>query len=206
MLLRQRRLFRGRDRADDLGAQGLRPLAEDEADAAGGGVHEDGLARLHPVGAAEEILRGHALQQHRRRLLVGDAGGDLHQLVGGRDAVHGVGAHRIGDDPVADLELLHLRPDRLDDSRAFASEHRRKRHRIEAGAEIDVDEVEADRGVADQHLARAGRADLDLLPAQDLGAAGLVDADRMGFHGCLARWDLKMISVRPLARVAASRS
>src|SRR5439155_21026900 len=42
----------GADRADDGGTEMLRPLAEDEADAAGGGVDQDGAALLHATGLA----------------------------------------------------------------------------------------------------------------------------------------------------------
>jgi hypothetical protein len=42
---------------------------------------------------------------------------------------------------------------------------------------VSVDEVDPDGGVPDPGLALAGLADLDVLPAEDLGAAGRVDAD-----------------------------
>jgi hypothetical protein len=49
--------------------------------------------------------------------------------------------------------------------------------RIDAGAVVDVNKVQADRGVADARLTGAGFADLDLFPGQNLGAAGFVKAD-----------------------------
>ena len=65
-------------------------------------------------------------------------------------------------------------PDFLDHAGRLAAEPARQRRRIKAAAMVDVDEVQPDRGVADAHLARTGLADLDLLPVQNLGSAGLV--------------------------------
>ena len=47
---------------------------------------------------------------------------------------------------------------------------------------IDCDVVQADGGVPEQHFARFGRGDLDLLPPHDLGPTGLVNANRFR-HG-----------------------
>ena len=49
-------LVLGADGADHGGAQRLAPLAEDEADAAGGRMHQDGVALLHLVGAAQRDI------------------------------------------------------------------------------------------------------------------------------------------------------
>jgi hypothetical protein len=76
--------------------------------------------------------------------------------------------------------MLDARPDALDDPGAFDPGRERQRLRIEAGAVIDVDEVEPDRVLAESDLAGAGLADLDRLPLQDLGAARLMDSDRVG--------------------------
>ena len=184
MRLGERRLLVAADRADHGGAEMLRPLADDEADPAGGGVDQDGLARLHHMGAADQVPRGHALEHHRRGLLVGDAVGHRHQPVGRHHPRLGIGAERpagIGD-AVAGLEAADAGPDLLDDAGALAAEAARQRHRVEAAALIGVDVVEADRGVPEPHLAGAGLADLDLLPVQHLGAAGLLETDRL-HHG-----------------------
>jgi hypothetical protein len=52
---------------------------------------------------------------------------------------------------------------------------------------IDVDVVHADGGLAQAHLAFVGSADGDLLVGHGLGAAGLVDTDRVG-HGSSGGW------------------
>jgi hypothetical protein len=41
--------------------------------------------------------------------------------------------------------------------------------RIDAGAVVDVNKVQADRGVADARLTGTALAELDLLPDQNLG-------------------------------------
>ena len=58
--------------------------------------------------------------------------------------------------------------------------------RIAPGAEIDVDEVHRDIGVAHARLAGAGLADLDGLELQHFGAAGFVEADGLGHELFLA--------------------
>ncbi len=62
------------------------------------------------------------------------------------------------------LEAPHLGADLDDHARAFAADGVGQRRLVEARAGVDVDEVEADRGVtADLDLAGAGLADLDVL-------------------------------------------
>ena len=178
--LRQRDLVVAADRADHRRAEMFRPLAQDLADAAGRCVHEYGVAFLDLVRAADKIPRRHALQHDRRRDPVVDAGGNLHQPVDRTQTLLGVRPHRLRiGDAIADLEFLHLRADRFDHARAFHAERERQRVRVQPAAVIDVDEVEADRGVAHQHLARAGGADLDLFPVHFLGAACFMNSNRV---------------------------
>ena len=68
---------------------------------------------------------------------------------------------------------------------SLAAEPARQLHRIDAGAVIDVDEVEAHRSMADARLARTGLADLNFLPDQNFGTAGLVVANGMRHEGLL---------------------
>jgi hypothetical protein len=70
-------LLVGAHGADHGGAEGLRPLADDQADAAGRGVDEDGVARLHAIGAPQQVLGGEALHHDRRALLEGQASGSF---------------------------------------------------------------------------------------------------------------------------------
>src|SRR5690606_23787230 len=101
--------------------------------------------------------------------------GELHDLAGiGRDLVR-IGAARAIEHAVALLEPLDTRAYRGDDARALPARHEGQRHLVEAGALVDVDEVEPDGLVADHHLAWPRRERRALLELQDLGTAGLVD-------------------------------
>ena len=104
------------DRADHCGPQGCRPLAQDETDAAGGGMHEDRVALLHLVDTADQILCGQALQHHGGGLLVAHAFGYLDQPVGGYDARFRIAAGRAGGigDAVTCHKVFHVRADGLD--------------------------------------------------------------------------------------------
>ncbi len=133
-------------------------------------------ARLDAEGSAQQIVRGHALQHHRRGLLVGDGIRDRHQPVGRDQTALGVGAERPGvGDPLADPNLAHALADRFDHAGALLTrDEGQTRRRIQAAPEIDVDEVESDRCLPDQGLAGPGRPDLNLLELQNLGPARLV--------------------------------
>ena len=88
------------NRADDCGAEVLGPLADNESDAARRGMDQDRLAALHRVGAANQVPSGHALEHHRRRLLIGDARGNRDQAVGRHHPLIGISTERsagIGD-------------------------------------------------------------------------------------------------------------
>jgi hypothetical protein len=82
-----------------------------------------------------------------------------------------------GSYAITDGDATHPGTDRLDDPRALAAEPRRQRAGIETGALVDVDEIEPDRGLPDQHLAAARLRSHDRFPAQDLWTAVGVDAD-----------------------------
>ena len=80
----------------------------------------------------------------------------------------------------------HAGADRLDHAGALHAQRQRQRIGVQAGALVDVDEVDADGMVADAHLAGAGLADLQLDELHRFGAAELADLDRAGCgHSCL---------------------
>ncbi|MCY1314593.1 hypothetical protein D9M70_652600 [compost metagenome] len=72
LLLGPRGFLRRADRADQLHSQGLGPLAGEGADAAGGGVEEDGFAALEREYLTQQVLHGQSFEHHRRRLLEAD--------------------------------------------------------------------------------------------------------------------------------------
>src|SRR6516165_4939630 len=133
------------------------------------------------MSAAYQVPGGHAFQHHRCGLLVSDPGRDRHQAIGRNYPLVGIGADRatgIGD-TVSRLEPGDTRSDLLDDAGRFGTKPARHRQRVEAAAVIGVDVVEPYRTVAEPDLTLPGLADRDLLPRQDLGAAGLLETDRV---------------------------
>ncbi len=99
------------------------------------------------------------LQHRGARGAVVDPVGNHHALLGRHDVRLGVRAQRRlrVRDPLAGLRLGHARADRLDHARALAPEHERHLRRVEPAAQVRVDEVDPDRGLAHQDLARARR-------------------------------------------------
>ena len=143
-------------------------------------MNEDGVTGLDFVGALEQILRGHALQHHRRTLLERKAIGQIHQAVGGHEAHFGVGADRPGGigHAIALFDIGHTLTDRLDHAGRFHADAARQRQGVQAGAVIDINVIEAAGAMAHARLARSGLAHLDVLPHHDLGAALFVQPDR----------------------------
>lgn len=162
----------------------------------GGGVEQDRLAGLHRVGPADQVLGSHALEHDGRRRPVRHPVRDRHQHAGRDQAALGIRAGPaagIGH-PVAGLHDRDAGADRLDDPGPLAAQSGRQRQRVEPGAVVGVDVVGPDGCMAYAGLALAGLADLDVLPAHDLGAAGLDDADRFGHVG---------LSLSPSARITS---
>ncbi len=179
MSLRELRLLVAADSPDHGRAEMLCPLAEDQTDAAGRRMQQDRIAGFDAIGLADQILNREALQHHGGRGAVIDAVGQLEQAVGGDQPRFGVGTERrstIGD-TITGLQIGHACADLLDHTGRFTAEAARQLHGIKAGAVIDVDEVQPDRGMANARLPRAGLAERNLLPDQNLGTAGFVKAD-----------------------------
>ena len=149
-------------------------------------VEQDRVARLHLVGAVQEIFHRHALEHHRGGGFVIDPVGNPDDIGGGHQPRLGIGAHgrRGVGDTVPCGEADDIEPHRLDDSGAFhAGNEGALGNGVEAAAVIGVDIVQADRGVANADLAGAGFAEFDLFPLHDFGAAGVVGADCTDAHG-----------------------
>ena len=110
------RLLLAADGADHGGAEMLGPLAEDQADAAGRGMQQNGVAGFDAIGLADQVLRGQALQHHRGRGLVVDAVGQLEQTIGRNQPRLGIGADRrraVGD-AITGLQIGDAGADFLD--------------------------------------------------------------------------------------------
>ena len=179
-------LLLGRDGADHAQAEQLGPLDGDQADAAGRGVQQDGVAGLHPrVGLQQPVGGAEAAHGRGGGGFMADPVGQLDQRADRHHPLGRIGAERAAGvgDAVAGREAGDARPDRLDHAGGLDAHAVGQGHGIIAEAEIGVGEVEADRDVADADLARARFADLDLLVAQDLGATRFVEAYRLR-HRC----------------------
>ena len=178
------RLLVAADGPDDGRAKLVQPLANDQTDAAGGGMEQHGLAGFDRKRLGDQIGRGEALQHHRRRLLIGDVVGQGDQSAGRVQPRLGVGSRRPHDigHPVAGFDVADIGADRLDHTGRLHADGTGEFHRVFAGTLINVDEVQTDHGLAHQRLPRAGRLKVDLLPLHDFGAAGFLDDDGVG-HG-----------------------
>jgi hypothetical protein len=142
-------------------------------------VNENRVAGLHLVGSVKQIFGRQPLEHHAGCRLEGYGRRQSHDRGGRDDALLRIRAERrdIGD-PVARLELGDPGADGKDFARAFVSGHEGQlRHRIKAGAEIGVDEVQANGAVLHQQFARPRRGQRDVLELQNLRAAGLVNAN-----------------------------
>ena len=85
--------------------------------------------------------------------------------------------------PLPDVEAVDALPERLDHAGAVCAEDPRLRHGRQPLADPDVEVVERRGPEADEHLSRAGDRIGDLLDAEDLRAAVLVDPG--GEHGTI---------------------
>ena len=183
----QRRLFRSADDADHRRAEMLCPLAEDGADPTGGGVDQNGLARLDRKYVAQQILGSQALGDHRRRGDIVDPVRQPHQMLGGQHPRLGIGAtrqrmpaSRIGG-PVADLELGHARPDGLHHAHRLAADGMRQMGKgIASLARMDIGKIDPDGALAQQHFAGTGLGNRYVLNAENFGAAIGVNANGFG--------------------------
>ena len=182
MIPDERRFLVATDRRDDPRAERRRPLQRDQADSARGRVQQDPFIALHAVAASQQEPGGQTLQRKGRTLAVGDAVGQLHDARRVHDALLGVGAGRVADvgDAVVHAQRRDALPDLEHDARGFPADAARQRHRVEPAAVVGIDEVDADRGVADADLALADASRLEVLEAQDLGSTMLMDADAAG--------------------------
>jgi hypothetical protein len=107
-----------------------------------------------PVGLTRQHLHGGVGTQHRSP---------------GRAIFAGAAEHRqAGHDVVAGFHIGHVGADLLDDTSGFVAKHRRQRMRVQPFHEMQIGMTEAGHSGADQHLARPGLRQADLLDHQRL--------------------------------------
>ena len=173
------------DGADDMRAERPRPLAGEQADAAGRGMDQDPMPRLDLERLVQEIPDRQPLQHQHGALLVGDMVGQLDQFLPGNVAFRGIGAEIvIIGDAIAGMKIGHAGPDRHHLAGGFvAGDERQSRRLVEAGAIVHVDEIEADGMLADAHLAGSRRRHVHRLIDQRFRAPHLVHAHGLGHFG-----------------------
>jgi hypothetical protein len=159
------------NRTDNGRAEVLCPLRQDEANAAGRCMHKDCVTRLDVEGTAQQILRCQALQHHRCGGLEVDGVGQVNEEVRRHNALLGIGAERLDiGDTIAGGEVSDALADREDlAGPLLAGGEGQVWRRKGAGAQVDIDEVDADRPVADADLAGSGLTDVDVLVASTSG-------------------------------------
>ena len=187
VLARDPRLLVARHGAEHARSERLRPRAQEQSHAARRRVHEHGVARAHAMRAMQQVLGRHALQHARGRRVVVDVVGQRDDLVRGHRAHVDVGARRRARvrDTIARQQVVHTLADVEHDTRRLHARHRgRLQQRIESGAHVDVDVVDADRAVPQAHLARSRRRGLERGRLQDFGSAVPRDDDAARGHGC----------------------
>ena len=135
------------------------------------------------MNVVEEETRGHALQERRGGEFVRNVVRKLDQQFRRHIAALAIGADwraRVGH-AAADREAIDPGPDRFDDASGLHAWHAGRLQEVEiARPAVDVDEIDADRGVADANLAGSQVGQAHILDSQNLGAAIGGDDDRFG--------------------------
>ena len=127
-------------------------------------------ARRHP---ADHHAGGLTVADGRRQL---DGAGSRHEACLGISAVGAGNA----DDAIADLHVADVGANGLDDAGALQTQSARQFHSMNAVAYQDVAVIHGDGGVANAKLSWAWRRNVDILPLQDIGAAGDVKPKCLG--------------------------
>ena len=143
------------------------------------------FAGAYPIGSAQQELGRQAFEHERGALLVADCGRQSDQSRGGNVAPLAIGAAtraHVGH-TLPEPQATHTAPERNDDAGRLASWRFGQRPRIQAAAIIDIDEIDADRGVAQLHFPAPWRRQALRLPLQHFGPAVLTKHDGVGQFG-----------------------
>src|SRR5689334_5898639 len=156
-------VLRARD-AGHLGAEGLRDLDGEGSHAAGRAIDEDPLARANVSVVAEQLECGRRRYADGRRLLEGERGRLLEQLLRGCRRVLRERARAPAEDLVPRAEILDIPSDSFHDPRDVGSRNRALRtaqtggethDEWRAGHEDPVADMDRRRSDPDEHLVSA---------------------------------------------------
>src|SRR3989442_2067947 len=174
-------LLARRDRAEHSCAPEFGDLAEQEAHATRGGVHQACIPGLQGVGRGREVMRRHALEQHGGALLRAHAVRQHHDPVRRHHGVLGIRAEQARiRDALPNFGCGHARTNRAHTPRRFLSQRDRQRDFVVPCPLVDVDEVHAGSFDLYEHLAGARGGPLDILVPQRVRTARRVYPNR--FH------------------------
>ena len=163
-------------------AERPRPLARQQADAAGSSVDKYPMMRLDFECLVQEVPDRQALQHQDRALLVGNVVGQLDYFLRRDVPFSRVTAEvEIIGNAVAGMKISHARSDRYYLARRFITGDEWQAGRlVESGAIIHVDEVETHGMLADANLAGPRRGHLDGFINQGFGPPYLVHPYGLG--------------------------
>ncbi len=147
-------------------------------------MKEDRFVTLQTICLSKKILDRQPFEHHRCGLLEADRLRDLDDGGSRHRARLSVGADRALRirDAIAFLQAHHFRADRIDDAGAFEAKAVWQRVRIQAGAVVNVDEIQTDRVLTDSHLARPRIGHVGFDQFNDFGTAVRADHDRFRLH------------------------
>ncbi len=93
----------------------------------------------------------------------------------------------------------------LDHADRVGAEAIGQRQRVTPGAEVDVDEIDRDAGVADARLAGPGVTDLDILQREHFGSADAVESNGLGHDASLRQYGMARLECARVNQQVAAR-
>ena len=107
-------------------------------------MYQSRVAGFEWVGSMGQIMGGHPLQHRGGRVLGSEASGDFDQASGWHDSIIGVGSRctAIGH-TIPHLDFGDVRSDCLHHASALLTQREGQRIFIQAAANVDIDEVDA---------------------------------------------------------------
>jgi hypothetical protein len=150
-------------------------------------MNQDFLALFQLPVLDQRLPRSMGCQWNARRMPPIQRGGDNRQVCCRNASVLRVPPVRTdhGEYPVSGAKLIDLEPYGLNEARDFTAHGERKLVLLDLGIlalpDFEVDRIDADRKVSDQHFIGGGVRDVDISYVHDFRAAEGVDS--YGFHG-----------------------
>ena len=165
---RQRTFLRPARSADDRRTKGFQPLPCQQANPAGRRMKQHHITRLHGIAVTQQIGDRQPLQHDGSAHLKGNRIRKPDDKISLDGPMCGIGPVRDGvGNTVANRQRGHPLANRLDHAGRLAAKDQIALDRpgIGTGADIDIDEIDADSHMPDHHLAsgRCRHVDIDLV-------------------------------------------